>query len=77
MTAQMGERIFYRGKEHVLFACPLGGYADADHPLPQFTSPHTANWRGYVATCWSIRTGWKTRATSGATTCACARPCSC
>jgi uncharacterized protein (TIGR02996 family) len=53
MTAQMGDRIFYRGQEHILFSCPLESYADADHPLPRFVSPHTANWRGYVAS-WSV-----------------------
>jgi uncharacterized protein (TIGR02996 family) len=53
MTAQMGDQIVYEGKEHFLYSCPLHGYADEEHPLPQFVSPHTANWRGYVAQ-WAI-----------------------
>ena len=53
MTAQMSDSIRYEGKEHALFACPLHGYRDSLHPLPRFVSPHTANWRGYVAE-WEI-----------------------
>lgn len=51
MTAQMAEGLVFRGERHPLFANPLDGYPGE---LPPFTSPHTANWRGYVGT-WAFR----------------------
>src|SRR5437870_3140007 len=56
MTAQVGDRILYEGKQQTLFSCPLSDYADPEHPLPAFVSPSTANWRGYVAS-WAVEGG--------------------
>jgi hypothetical protein len=56
MTAQMPDILIYNGEEHALFSNPLEAFFGLEHPRPEFVSPHTANWRGYVAT-WEIKDG--------------------
>jgi len=53
-TAQVPERIVYEGTEGFLFTDPLESYFTRDNPRPKFASPHTACWRGYIAS-WEIR----------------------
>ena len=53
-TAQIPERIVYEGTEGFLFTNPLESYFSKDNPRPEFASPHTACWRGYVG-AWEIR----------------------
>ena len=53
MTAQAAEVLIYQGQEQMLFSNPLEDYFDEQHPRPNFVSPHTANWRGYVGT-WEL-----------------------
>jgi len=52
MTAQVSERLIYGGKEIPIFSNPLSTYLQQTDI--QFTSPSTANWRGYVGT-WEIK----------------------
>ena len=51
MTAQVSEKLLYEGKSIFLFSEPLSLYLMQNQI--RFTSPHTANWRGYVGT-WEI-----------------------
>ncbi len=51
MTAQVSEKLLYEGKSIFLFSEPLALYLVQNQI--RFTSPHTANWRGYVGT-WEI-----------------------
>ena len=51
MTAQVSEKLIYEGKSIFLFSEPLALYLMQNQIW--FTSPHTANWRGYVGT-WEI-----------------------
>ena len=51
MTAQVSEKLLYEGKSIFLFSEPLALYLMQNQI--RFTSPHTANWRGYVGT-WEI-----------------------
>jgi hypothetical protein len=53
-TAQIPERIVYEGTEGFLFTNPLETWFSKDNPRPEFASPHTACWRGYVAS-WEIK----------------------
>lgn len=53
MTAQQPDKIFINGLEHPLFSNPLEDFFTLTSFNPGFMSPHTANWRGYVAT-WEI-----------------------
>lgn len=53
-TAQIPERIVYEGTEGFLFTSPLESYFSKENPRPEFASPHTACWRGYVG-AWEIR----------------------
>lgn len=56
-TAQIPDSIRIEGKEYVLNTNPLDRYlAKLGDAAPRFESPHTANWRGYVAT-WEIKDG--------------------
>jgi hypothetical protein len=56
MTAQIAEKLHYRGEVLSLCSTPLGPYiATTQHTL-KLVSPHTALWRGYVGT-WSIEDG--------------------
>ncbi len=53
MTAQQPDKLFIDGQEYLLFTNPLEDYFTLTNFNPGFMSPHTANWRGYVAT-WEI-----------------------
>jgi len=53
-TAQIPERIVYEGTEGFLFTNPLETHFTRDNPRPEFAAPHTACWRGYIAS-WEIR----------------------
>jgi len=53
-TAQIPERIVYEGAEGFLFTNPLETHFTRDNPRPEFAAPHTACWRGYIAS-WEIR----------------------
>ncbi len=53
MTAQVGERLIYRGQEHHMAAEPLRDYWALGGHNPIFEMRSTALWRGYIAT-WSI-----------------------
>jgi hypothetical protein len=53
-TAQIPERIVFEGTEGFLFTNPLESYFSKENPRPEFASPHTACWRGYVG-AWEIR----------------------
>lgn len=53
-TAQIPERIVFEGTEGFLFTNPLETWFGKDNPRPEFASPHTACWRGYVAS-WEIK----------------------
>jgi hypothetical protein len=55
-TAQEADVLFYQGKEYALLSNPLESYYGRGIERPEFQSPHTANWRGYVAT-WEIDNG--------------------
>jgi len=52
MTAQVADRLIYEGKPISIFSNPLSLYLRQNKL--SFQSPHTANWRGYVAT-WEIK----------------------
>lgn len=53
MTAQQPDKIYIDGQEHILFSNPLEDFFTLTNFNPGFMSPHTANWRGYVAS-WEI-----------------------
>lgn len=53
MTAQIAERLLYRGKEWALCANPLDTYFAMGGVSPRFQCNCTALWRGYVGR-WEI-----------------------
>ena len=53
MTAQQPDKIFIEGQEHPLFCNPLEDFFTITSFNPGFMSPHTANYRGYIAS-WEI-----------------------
>ncbi len=53
MTAQMGERLIYQGREVSMCTEPLNDYFALGGERPDFSAPHTALWRGYIGT-WEI-----------------------
>jgi len=53
MTAQIGERLIYDGREVPMCSEPLGDYFAFGGRNPEFKSSCTALWRGYVGT-WEI-----------------------
>lgn len=56
-TAQVSDVILIEGKERQLNTNPLERHLRAlGDKAPRFDSPHTANWRGYVAT-WELAAG--------------------
>lgn len=56
-TAQVSDVLIVDGKEEPLNTNPLSPWLAANTDRrPRFESPHTANWRGYVAT-WEIAGG--------------------
>jgi len=58
-TAQIGDKLIYKGEQFVINSEPLGSYLDEVHPGPTgiFEFKCTACWRGYVAT-WKIEEGY-------------------
>jgi hypothetical protein len=54
MTAQMQDRLLYRGDCFGLCTEPLEMYFSLAGNRPDFPPRHTACWRGYIAT-WEIR----------------------
>lgn len=53
-TAQMSDIVVVDGKQYGLNTNPLERYLESlGDRAPKFDSPHTANWRGYVAT-WEL-----------------------
>lgn len=56
-TAQVSDIVLIDGKSYALNTNPLGAHlASLGEKAPKFDSPHTANWRGYVAT-WELADG--------------------
>lgn len=55
-TTQMEDVIYLEGVKHPLHSLPLEQYFGAGHPRPPLRAPHTALWRGYLAT-WEIKEG--------------------
>jgi hypothetical protein len=53
MTAQVSDSILIDGDIHALCVLPLQSLFKVMPTPPHFESPHTANWRGYVAS-WKI-----------------------
>lgn len=53
MTAQIGERLIYDGREVSMCSEPLGEFFALGGRKPEFESNCTALWRGYVGT-WEI-----------------------
>lgn len=53
MTAQAGESIFYMGKWHSMFSCPLEDYFEKNPPRPDFKRMSSACLRGYHGV-WEI-----------------------
>jgi hypothetical protein len=53
MTAQCPDRIRLAGRELDLFSLPLDDWFEQTGAEPGFESPHTALWRGYIAT-WEV-----------------------
>jgi hypothetical protein len=56
MTAQIGERLCYEGREVSMCSEPLGDYFALLGTEPEFSVECTALWRGYVGT-WDIQDG--------------------
>jgi hypothetical protein len=53
MTAQVKDKLFYKGTEFSIATGPLGQYFSKSNLKPNFIFTGTANWRGYVGT-WEI-----------------------
>lgn len=53
MTAQHCDNITIDDQEHWLYCEPLESYWNDYNPKPHFIPPHTACWRGYIAS-WKI-----------------------
>ena len=53
MTAQISETLIYNGEEHAMCSEPLGSYFGLGGKGPEFRSPTSACWRGYVGT-WEV-----------------------
>lgn len=53
MTAQMGEKLIYEGREVSMCSEPLGDYFAFGGNRPEFEFSCTALWRGYVG-AWEI-----------------------
>ncbi len=56
MTAQVGERLLYEGRELAMWSEPLESYFESGGTRPKFAFTWTALWRGYVGT-WEITRG--------------------
>jgi hypothetical protein len=56
-TAQASDRLLIDGEPYALNTNPLGAYLAAlGDKAPKFESPHTALWRGYIAS-WALAEG--------------------
>lgn len=53
MTAQVPEKLIFEGTEHAMCSEPLSDYFSFGGQRPEFRSPHTGCWRGYIGT-WEI-----------------------
>ena len=53
MTAQISDNIIIEGQEYKLYCEPLESFWNEFNPKPDFIPPHTACWRGYVAS-WKV-----------------------
>jgi hypothetical protein len=53
MTAQIAEKLRYRGEEMPMCTEPLEAYFESGVPRPRFRATSTALWRGYVGT-WEV-----------------------
>lgn len=53
MTAQMPESLLFEGETHALCSLPLLAYFELGGDKPNFISPSTACWRGYVGE-WEV-----------------------
>lgn len=53
MTAQVCDNIIIEKEEHGLYSEPLESFWNEYKPKPQYRPPHTACWRGYIAS-WKI-----------------------
>lgn len=53
MTAQISETLILDGNKLSMCTEPLADYFELSGQSPEFESPHTACWRGYVGT-WEI-----------------------
>lgn len=53
MTAQIADTIRLAGRKLELYSLPLDDWFEQTGTEPGFESPHTALWRGYIAT-WEI-----------------------
>lgn len=56
MTAQMFDKIILEDQEYLLYCEPLEAFWDKFNPKPDFEPPHTACWRGYLAS-WMVQDG--------------------
>ena len=56
MTAQVSEKLIYKGQELTLCAEPLFTYLETIRSDLKFVAHSSANWRGYVGT-WCIEDG--------------------
>ena len=56
-TAQMSDKLIYKGETVYIFSNPLESFFDASHRRPALPPGSTACWRGYVAT-WKIEDGY-------------------
>lgn len=56
MTAQVTERLIFEGREHSMCSQPLADFFGLGGKRPDFRSPHTGCWRGYIGT-WKVTDG--------------------
>jgi len=56
MTAQFGEKLYYKGCELSMGSSPLGSYFAQSGTRPDFSTSCSALWRGYTGT-WEIDNG--------------------
>ena len=54
MTAQAGEKIYYKGEWHSMATEPLRFYLDNLEKKPILRAPSTGLWRGYVGS-WEVK----------------------
>jgi hypothetical protein len=52
----MCDKVIHEDQEYLLYCEPLEMFWDDPNPKPDFIPPHTACWRGYIAS-WMIQDG--------------------